>query len=367
MNKPVRISLLILSLVVSSLSWVCAQSVLDGYVPAERAVHTFGMVPEEGGKVYHTFVLKNPSRTTPLIISRVIADCGCTTPKWSEEPIAPGATTKIHVAFDPLGRPGTFVKYIFVYNNQTEQPIELSIKGNVSTNGTTSSTDKLYRQVIGGVQVSNAELYFPILQPGIEHVVRLVVNNPTNQTVEVRLLEIPEFVSVSKGHFTLKPQEPEQIYITAKLTDNAPCGLLKNHMQIEVHPLQGEEHVGYISTILPSVPLFDPEAMKTPRAQFNSYIRLGRLSDFADDYLSGTVDIENAGEAMMSICSVDSEDASIVVDGFSDSIAPGEKGQIRYTIDLNTLRDKGKTLSGNIVLVLNDPNGPVRKIKLVLN
>ncbi|MDR0995700.1 MAG: DUF1573 domain-containing protein [Tannerella sp.] len=92
--------------------------------------HDFGRVPESGGKVSHTFTVKNTG-TAPLVITRVIASCGCTTPTWTKEPIAPGKTGKVIVTYDPEGRPGTFTKSVSIFSNGKRGAYTLLIRGNV--------------------------------------------------------------------------------------------------------------------------------------------------------------------------------------------------------------------------------------------
>ncbi len=66
----------------------------------------------------------------PLIITGVRADCGCTTPKYTQEPILPGETGSISVQYDN-SRPGYFSKGITVTSNANPQSVRLTIKGNV--------------------------------------------------------------------------------------------------------------------------------------------------------------------------------------------------------------------------------------------
>ncbi|MDR3129497.1 MAG: DUF1573 domain-containing protein [Tannerellaceae bacterium] len=90
----------------------------------------FGDIPEGGGNVTHSFTVHNEG-DLPLLITRVIASCGCTTPEWSKEPVAPGDSSMIHVSYNPLHRPGTFHKTISVYSNGSPNPLSLTIRGNV--------------------------------------------------------------------------------------------------------------------------------------------------------------------------------------------------------------------------------------------
>ncbi len=87
----------------------------------------FGKIPQ-GKPVTHVFEFKNIG-TTPLSLDNVQASCGCTTPEWNKDVVAPGATSKITVGYNAQNE-GTFAKPVTVtYNgNQTKQII---IKGDV--------------------------------------------------------------------------------------------------------------------------------------------------------------------------------------------------------------------------------------------
>lgn len=99
-------------------------------ISAEQTSYDFGTIKEADGKVSHTFQIKNQG-DNPLVITRVIASCGCTTPEWTKEPIAPGKTGDIKVTYDPAGRPGPFTKTISVYSNGKTGSFVLTIRGEV--------------------------------------------------------------------------------------------------------------------------------------------------------------------------------------------------------------------------------------------
>lgn len=89
--------------------------------------YDFGKIPQ-GKPVYHFFELVNKS-DKPLKIQDVHASCGCTTPEWSKEEVAPGGTTQIKVGYNAAAE-GAFEKYITVQtaDNNTQQ---IKIKGMV--------------------------------------------------------------------------------------------------------------------------------------------------------------------------------------------------------------------------------------------
>ena len=54
-----------------------------------RTEHNFGTIKEELGAVTTQFEFTNTGKS-PLIIQRVSASCGCTTPSYTREPVLPG-------------------------------------------------------------------------------------------------------------------------------------------------------------------------------------------------------------------------------------------------------------------------------------
>ena len=89
--------------------------------------YDFGSIPQ-GKPVYHVFQVVNKG-TAPLKLDNVQASCGCTTPEWNKDAIAPGATDKIKVGYNAASE-GHFEKTVTVtYNgNSTKQ---IMIKGEV--------------------------------------------------------------------------------------------------------------------------------------------------------------------------------------------------------------------------------------------
>lgn len=92
--------------------------------------HNFGEL-QEGPKAAVDFVFTNTGNK-PLILTDVKASCGCTTPEWPKEPIAPGQTSKIKVEYNTQGRPGDFTKSITITSNESDQPKMIYIKGKVN-------------------------------------------------------------------------------------------------------------------------------------------------------------------------------------------------------------------------------------------
>lgn len=94
----------------------------------------FGQIPQ-GRPVTHNFEVVNKS-SKPLIIENVEASCGCTTPEWSQAPIAAGASSVIKVGFNASNE-GRFQKTITIYYGDKVKG--LTISGEVYAMPTTSA------------------------------------------------------------------------------------------------------------------------------------------------------------------------------------------------------------------------------------
>lgn len=89
--------------------------------------HDFGTL-QEGDPAEAEFVFTNTGKK-PLIIQNVQPGCGCTTPFWSKDPVAPGKTGIIKASYGTKGRVGSFNKNITVTSTAGTQVIY--IKGTV--------------------------------------------------------------------------------------------------------------------------------------------------------------------------------------------------------------------------------------------
>jgi hypothetical protein len=89
--------------------------------------HDFARIPQ-GKPAYYTFEIVNTS-AQPLKLDDVHASCGCTTPEWSREAIAPGATAQIKVGYNAAAE-GPFEKTITITYNSNQNK-QLKITGTV--------------------------------------------------------------------------------------------------------------------------------------------------------------------------------------------------------------------------------------------
>ena len=115
---------LIFSLLYSGLT--TAQS--TGAVTFQQQTHNFGEIRQDEGPFLHDFLFVNAGNDT-LSISDVKASCGCTTPYWTNTPIAPGDSGRVQAKYS-ADRLGTFHKTLNVAFTGSSS-VTLHIEGKV--------------------------------------------------------------------------------------------------------------------------------------------------------------------------------------------------------------------------------------------
>lgn len=125
-----RIAFLLLSLALSVSFTVAQNKKAAPKAEFVSGVHDFGKIKESDGNVTCTFKFKNIG-DAPLIIQRVQATCGCTSPSYTKEPVLPGKEGEIKVVYSAAGNVGAFEKRLTVFTNAPDEVYILTIKGEV--------------------------------------------------------------------------------------------------------------------------------------------------------------------------------------------------------------------------------------------
>ncbi len=86
----------------------------------DKTEHSFGSLPQ-GKPVTYEFEFLNTG-ASPVEIESVKAACGCTTPDWTKEAIAPGQKGKVSAQYN-MAREGAFRKSVTVKTKEGETVI----------------------------------------------------------------------------------------------------------------------------------------------------------------------------------------------------------------------------------------------------
>lgn len=69
----------------------------------------------------------------PIRITKAIPGCGCTTPVWPKDPIAPGATADCQITLNPGDKAGIHLNKKVTFNIENHAPVVLTVQGDVVT------------------------------------------------------------------------------------------------------------------------------------------------------------------------------------------------------------------------------------------
>ncbi len=145
--------------------------------------HDFGTIIE-GVNATHEFKFKNIGKDTiKLQPTDVRASCGCTTPNWTKEPIAPGQMGLVSAQFGSAGRPGIFNKNVTV-SYQGNVIKMLAIKGVVIKPDTTKYSEVELKKSAKAVLEKNA-YNFGKVERGQKVLTKINLKNTGKDSLEI--------------------------------------------------------------------------------------------------------------------------------------------------------------------------------------
>lgn len=321
--------------------------------------YDFGSVSEHKGPVTHEFVFTNTSNR-PVKIINVQASCGCTTPGWSKEPVAPGKTGYVQASFDPAGRPGFFNKSLTVTTDLEANPIILQIKGQVSSDeegrvdetGFTVSKGNLKFKTsafnMGKVLIRDeyAVKEFPVVNGGSKPIIFSQTTTPKHIKVEV---------------------EPKQLAAGAKGTIRISYnGALKNQYgfqsdNVEITTTDDDGAVKSFSVYATMEDYFPQltaeDFAKAPILKLGeTSIDLGRVK--MNSEIVREVEVFNNGRTDLVIKAVQGNCTCVKATVDDTTIKPGKSAKIKVTF--NPLEREG-TQQKAVTVYSNDPRNPVQR------
>ncbi|MFR9621120.1 MAG: DUF1573 domain-containing protein [Rikenellaceae bacterium] len=151
----------------------------------DHSEYDFGTIQESAGSVSHEFKFSNGGDKA-LVIYNTRSSCGCTTIAYSEQPIIAGDSSSVVVTYDPKGRPGTFMRDIYIYSTASKAPTVVRITGAVETKELT--IEQRYPHVVADVaRISATHLSVGSIARGWMSSASLEVLNVSADTLRVEL------------------------------------------------------------------------------------------------------------------------------------------------------------------------------------
>ncbi|MDR3134399.1 MAG: DUF1573 domain-containing protein [Prevotellaceae bacterium] len=320
----------------------------------DKAVHDFGNVPEEGGPVTYAFEFTNTGQA-PLIIQDVAASCGCTTPGWTKEPVAPGGRGIVKATFTPSGAV-SFDKSLTVTSTGTPNAVTLRIRGVVVAKMPT--TEEAFPVAYGALRLRSDKL----------PMARIMQGRAKKDSLEVVYLGgAPLALSFKNAPPQMKLEKIEiagRIFIRCTYntagSKTQEWGSVKYPVTIAVN---GKE-VGKLTVSATIVQDFS----KLTSADYQiipvatvanptvSFKELKKGAPFIAEYT-----LANTGKSDLVIYKAESENANIKITSPA-ALKPGEKATVK--VELNTKNETAGEKLYAVQLVTNAPNQALLSLML---
>lgn len=167
----------------------------------ENRVYDLGTFKEEEGLKTAKYVFTNTGDNDLRVIN-VRAGCGCTTPEWTREPVKPGETGFVKVAYNPRNRPGSFNRTATVTTNTENPTTVLRIKGNVI--GREIGLEDRYPHKVGDVRLHRTHQAFRAIKNTQILTDTIPIVNMSSNDITLSFQNVPPHISIKAIPETLK-------------------------------------------------------------------------------------------------------------------------------------------------------------------
>ena len=322
--------------------------------------HNFGAFNEENGPVTYRFPIVNAG-TEPLSILRARATCGCTTPEFSQKPIAPGDTSYISVSYDPKGRPGRFTKPIYVDADGEIPKFRLEITGVVI--GSEATISQRYPVDFGPLKMVRPIFALGDVKMGRLKTVYLEGYNRNPDSLRVQVKDVPPYLDVVVAPKVAGPGEQVTLIAYINADKGAQYGVVED--SITVVPVPGLSYkLPIVMNVIEDFSKNDPASLERAPIAVPSTERLELgFIDKKKGRIRTLLKLENAGKNDLQIRRVYSVDPGIDVKASTTTVRKGKSADI--IIDIDPSVQEGDILNSRIQIITNDPLHPSYTVRIV--
>ena len=327
----------------------------------DKTTHDFGKINEADGRVTTVFTFKNEG-IAPLVLSNVRASCGCTTPKWTREPIEPGQSGEITVTYNPSGRPGRFQKTVTVTSNASEPTTKLYIKGEVIPKPVKPVDE--YPIKMGDLSLKRKSLNFGTLTQGSNKMLEIEYANQTEQPIEVAVYVVgADYIKSNATLQTVEPTQTGKLQFALQSAESPLFGPVTAKAYVMVNgkrDLSSTYEIALSANIKEDFSqLTVEERQQAPIVEVVRELNLGTIAK--GKKVSAKLTLTNAGINPLLVRRVimSTENVQFTT---PKVIKAGRKADIKFELDA-TAFDPAQ-YSRIMTLITNDPNTPVINIKI---
>ncbi|MEJ7647334.1 MAG: DUF1573 domain-containing protein [Chryseolinea sp.] len=350
----------ILITIVGLIFFTSVQAQLAKPVQFREETFDFGMVVEENGSVLHEFLFTNNS-SRPVKIINVQAACGCTTPNWSKDAVAPGKTGFIQASYNPKGRPGYFNKSLTVTTDYDGSPIILQIKGQVRVPGELIANSD-FETSNGNWKLKSGSFNLGKIYMKDEFTSRdfPVMNAGTSTVTYLGKFIGPAYIKIEVTPKTLQPGEKGHIKVSYNGKLKGKYGFQSDNVELLTDDVENPtKSFSVYATMEDNFKDLKPEDIaRAPQLKLQgTSFDLGRIQPNRTTVRE--VSFLNTGKKELDIRSLQGNCTCITASATKTSIKPGEAASIK--VEFNPMDRKG-TQQKSVTVYSNDPQNPVQRV-----
>ncbi len=348
-------------ILMAGLVWVAASAQQAEPLVFREKIHDFGTLREEEGSADYEFVFTNNSGRA-ISILHVQPSCGCTTPGWTKEPIAPGKTGYIKASFNPLGRPGYFNKTLTVTTDLPGTPVVLQIKGNVVTRAMETDVSRL--------EASSGSLRFKSQSVNLGKVfmnrtmaaVELKMFNEGETAVAIQSVAAPAYLKVVAPD-KIESKAWASVWLTLDAKAKGQYGFMTESFELVT---DDAEAPGKVFTVYATVEDYFPPLSETEKTKAPVLKLEADNIDIPQVKMGATVQrevvITNEGKQPLQIKALQPNCNCLKAEIQPLEIKPGAQAKLIVTF---LAEGRKGTQHKAITIYSNDPGRPVQRLSVV--
>ena len=324
----------------------------------EERDHDFGVIQEEDGPVMYEFKFTN-NGTEPVSITNVKASCGCTTPAWTREPVAPGASGFVQAKYNPRNRPGKFNKSLTISLSQGPQQ-RVYIRGEVTPRKRTP--EEMYPAEFGALRMKYKSL----------NMGKVYVNRP----VESRKFELynqsdslviinpgvakPAHIVVEFDTLVVPPKGTVEMSISYDGAARGDFGFMNDSFQFTTNEAaDSAKAITVYATLLEYFPRPSAGELATaPKLQISdTEINLDKVA--MDSQTVRAITITNSGKSTLLLRKFEPNCTCLTVRNQPKELAPGQSTDIELVF--NAVGRRGNQQK-SVTIYSNDPSASTQRV-----
>lgn len=298
--------------------------------------------------------------THTLFITNVRTSCGCATASYPRSGIRGGDTFKVSATYDAQ-QLGHFEKLIGIYSNASDEPLMLTLRGQVVTKVADYAGEYAYK--LGSLSADANDIEFDDVNRGDRPFKKIHIFNSSSRTVEPQVMHLPRYLKAEVSPSKIAGGHAGVVTIYLDSREIRDFGLKQTSVYLGAFPgdkVSDSKEITVSAVLLPSFDNINDQTLEyAPKLSLSANELNFNFEEKAKK--KGEIDITNKGRTTLEIRSLQMFTEGLEVSLGSKRIDPGETVRLKVTAiarDLKKVRTKPR-----ILMITNDPDNA----KVVIN